>query len=185
MTVASILWTRLDTPGHDACRLIEKDGGWELEGTAVLVKEGTPARLDYNVACDASWRTRWGRVRGWIGARTLDLHIARTATGWTMNGEEALPSTACVDLDLGFTPATNLIPLRRLALPVGQRATTVSAWLDDSGARLEAVEQIYRRQAGGGYAYEAPRFHYKAVLDVDSTGFVRRYPTLWEAATEE
>jgi uncharacterized protein len=186
MTVASILWTRLDTPGHDACRLMEKHGGWELEGTAVFVKDGTPARLDYNVACDASWLTRWGRVRGWIGGRAIDLYIARTAPGsWTMNGDEALPSVECVDLDLGFTPATNLIPLRRLDLPVGERATTFAAWLDEGAARLEPVEQVYRRQAGSEYAYEAPRFQYKAVLEVDSTGFVRRYPTLWEAATEE
>ena len=90
-----------------------------------------------------------------------------------------------VDLDLGFTPATNLISLRRLDLPIGQGTTTFSAWLDEGAARLEAVEHIYRRQAGGAYAYEAPRFRYKAVLDVDSTGFVRRYPTLWEAVTEE
>ena len=186
MTVASILWNRLDTPGHDACRLIEKHGGWELEGTAVFAKGGTPARLDYNVACDASWRTRWGRVRGWIGARAVDLYIARTAPGaWTLNGDEALPSMDCVDLDLGFTPATNLISLRRLDLPVGQRTTTFTAWLDEGAARIELVEQVYRRQAGGAYAYEAPRFQYKAVLDVDPTGFVRRYPTLWEAVTEE
>ena len=184
MTVASILWNRLDTPGHDACRLIEKHGGWELEGTAVFVKGGAPARLDYNVACDASWRTRWGRVRGWIGARALDLYIARTAPGtWTLNGDEALTSMDCVDLDLGFTPATNLISLRRLNLPVGQRTTIFTAWLDEGAARLEVVEQAYRRQAGGAYAYEAPRFQYQAVLDVDSTGFVRRYPTLWEAVT--
>ena len=125
----------------------------------MFVKGGTPARLDYNVACDASWRTRWGRVRGWIGPRALDLYIARTAPGaWTMNGDEALPSMDCVDLDLGFTPATNLISLRRLDLPVGQRATTFTAWLDEGTARLEVVEHIYRRQAGGTYAYEAPRF---------------------------
>jgi len=78
MTVASILWTRLDTPGHDACRLIEQHGGWELEGTAVFVKDGTPARLDYHIDCDASWRTRTGRVQGWIGARSLDLDLALT-----------------------------------------------------------------------------------------------------------
>ena len=186
MTVASILWNRLDTPGHDACRLIEKHGGWELEGTAVFVKTGMPARLDYNVACDASWRTRWGRVRGWIGARALDLYIARTSAGaWILNGEEVLASMECVDLDLGFTPATNLIALRRLDLPVGQRATTFTAWLDESSGRLEVLEQTYRHQPGGGYAYEVPRFQYKAVLEVDSHGFVRRYPTLWEAVSEE
>jgi uncharacterized protein len=186
MTVASILWTRLDTPGHDACRLIEQPGGWELDGTAVFVKDGTPARLDYTVACDASWRTRWGRVRGWIGAGALDLHIARTAPGsWTLNGDEVLSSTDCVDLDLGFTPATNLITMRRLELPVGEETTTFTAWLDEGGPTLEVVEHVYRREAAGAYAYEAPRFKYKAVLDVDSTGFVRRYPTLWEAATED
>jgi hypothetical protein len=186
MTVASILWNRLDTPGHDACRLIEKHGGWELEGTAVFDKGGTPARLDYSVACDASWRTRWGRVRGWIGPRALDLYIARTAPGaWTLNGDEVLPSMDCVDLDLGFTPATNLIALRRLDLPVGQRTTTFTAWLDDETFKLEVIEQIYRRQAGGTYAYESPRFKYAAVLEVDATGFVRRYPTLWDAVTEE
>jgi hypothetical protein len=182
MTVASILWNRLDTPGHDACRLIETPAGWELEGTAVFDQGGTPARLDYSVACDASWRTRWGRVRGWIGARAVDLHITRTATGaWTLNGEEVLPSMDCTDLDLGFTPATNLIALRRLDLPVGQRATTQTAWLDDSAFTLEALEQIYLRQSSGTYAYESPRFEYAGVLEVDSAGFVRRYPTLWDA----
>ena len=187
MTVASILWKRLDTPGHDACRLLETPGGWELEGTAVFVKDGTPARLDYNVACDGAWVTRWGRIRGWIGARELDLHIARTAQGaWTLNGDEVVPSMDCADLDLGFTPATNLIALRRLDLAVGQGATTLTAWLDDeSFVELELLEQIYRRQNGGAYAYESPRFQYKAVLDVDATGFVRRYPTLWEAVTKE
>jgi hypothetical protein len=187
MTVASILWTRLDTPGHDACRLLEKPGGWELEGTAVFVKGGTAARLDYNVACDASWRTQWGRVRGWIGARALDLYIAPTESGsWTMNGDEVLRAMDCVDLDLGFTPATNLIALRRLGLVVGQRAATPTAWLDDDAfVRVERLEQIYQRQNGGAYAYESPRFEYKAVLDVDAAGFVRRYPTLWEAVTKE
>ena len=186
MTVASILWTRLDTPGHDACRLIEQHGGWELEGTAVFVKDGTPARLDYHIDCDASWRTRRGRVRGWIGVRSLDLDIARTSAGaWILNGEEVLASMECVDLDLGFTPATNLIALRRLDLRIGMRTTTRAAWLDEGSARLDVLEQVYERQADRTYAYEAPRFHYNAVLDVDSTGFVRRYPRLWEAATEE
>ena len=185
MTVASILWTRLDTPGHDACRLNETQGGWELEGTAVFSQAGTPARLDYHVACDASWRTRWGRVRGWIGARALDHHIARAASGaWTLNGEQVLPSGDCVDLDLGFTPATNLIAVRRLDLAVGQRATTFTAWLDDTVSTLDVLEQVYRRQAGGTYAYESPRFDFVTTLAVDSTGFIRQYPPLWHAATE-
>ena len=103
-----------------------------------------------------------------------------------MNGDEVLPSMDCVDLDLGFTPATNLISLRRLDLPVGQRATTFTAWLDEGAARLEVVEQIYRRQAGGSLRLRGAALRRtRPCSKSDSTGFVRRYPTLWEAVTEE
>src|SRR5207244_2474062 len=40
MEVAAILWRRLDTPGHDACRLERSDAGWELDGTAVFREDG-------------------------------------------------------------------------------------------------------------------------------------------------
>jgi hypothetical protein len=39
----------------------------------------------------------------------------------------------------------------------------------------------YARLAADEYLYEAPRFHYRAVLRVDPAGFVLTYPTLWEA----
>ena len=58
-------------------------------------------------------------------------------------------------------------------------------WTGGISNPLEVIEQIYRRQTGGSYAYESPRFNYAAVLDVDATGFVRRYPTLWDAVTED
>jgi hypothetical protein len=48
MTVALILWRRLDTPGHDdACSLEANDSGWKLHGTAVLREDGARARLAY------------------------------------------------------------------------------------------------------------------------------------------
>jgi uncharacterized protein len=48
-------------------------------------------------------------------------------------GSEALKSVAdCVDVDLGFTPATNLIVLRGLSLKIGQRAQAPAAYLSFS-----------------------------------------------------
>jgi hypothetical protein len=109
MEAVSILWRRLDTPGHDACRLEGRDDGWQLEVTAVFRHEGVPARLTYHIACDLAWCTQQGRVRGWLGPRPVEFGMAPTAAGvWTLNGA-AVPGVAgCVDLDLGFTPATNL-----------------------------------------------------------------------------
>ena len=182
MTTASILWRRLDAPGHDACRLERTDGGWRLDGAAVFLHEGAPARLSYRVACDAAWHTREGSVQGWVGARAVDAAVRHSADGaWTLNGAVVPGLDGCVDLDLGFTPATNLLQLRRVALQVGQGADVPVAWLDVPALSLDVLHQRYERRAEGAYWYEAPRFGYAELLEVDPVGFARRYPGLWEA----
>lgn len=180
--MASILWRRLDTPGHDACRLEESDAGWELDGAAVFRHDGAPARLSYRVACDRAWRTRQGRVRGWVGARIVDFTVARTEDGvWMLNGDGVPGLETCVDLDLGFTPATNLLLLRRLALDEDQAADVPVAWLnDDLTGALERLPQRYERRSETTYWYESPSLGYTALLEINSAGFIRRYPGLWE-----
>lgn len=180
----AILWRRLDTPGHDACRLEQTDTGWRLDGATAFRHEGTPACLVYQVECDAQWRTSKGVVQGWIGARTVDLVILRTpADVWTLHGEVVPHLDGCFDLDLGFTPATNLFQLRRAALQVGQSAAIPVAWLDVADSALQVLQQRYERRTGEMYWYEAPRFGYAAALEVLPVGFILRYPGLWEAET--
>jgi uncharacterized protein len=182
MTVASILWRRLDTPGHDACRLEKRDAGWQLEGTAVFRQGELPARLTYAVSCDLSWQTQHGHVYGWIGSRSIEISVERTAErGWTLNGGGVEGLASCLDLDFGFTPATNLLQLRRLALREGCAVDAPVAWLDVSAGTLEVLHQRYERRGEATYWYEARRFSYAALLEVTATGFVRRYPGLWEA----
>jgi hypothetical protein len=153
-----------------------------LEGAAAFLHQDAPACLQYWVACDAAWRTREGAVQGWFGARKIDIRVARSECGaWAMNGTSVVGLEHCVDLDFGFTPATNLFPLRRLALEVGQGAAVPVAWLDAAGGALEVLQQHYQRRAADLYAYEAPRFNYAEVLQVGPMGFVYRYPRLWEA----
>jgi hypothetical protein len=178
----SILWRRLDDAGHDACRLVEKEGGWRLEGAAVFLHEGVPACLDYKVDCDGAWRTREGAVHGWGGERFVDFRVTRAPDGvWTLNGQVMPDVTGCVDLDLGFTPATNLFQLRRVALQVGQAADVPVAWIDVPGDSLDMVRQRYERRTAEKYWYESPPFDYYALLRVNAAGFVLKYPDLWEA----
>jgi hypothetical protein len=180
--VASVLWRQLDVPGHDACRLEHAvDGSWQLDGTAVFLHEGAPARLHYGVVCDPAWLSRRGRVSGWLGARSVELDIERMAAGaWTLNGVPVPGLEGCVDLDLGFTPATNLMPLRRLALASGHAADAPAAWLDISAGTLQVLPQRYTRRGEATYWYEAPSVGYAGTLEVTPDGFVRRYPGLWE-----
>jgi hypothetical protein len=178
----SILWRRLDAPGHDACRLEQAVLGWRLDGAAVFRHEGVPALISYRVACDAAFRTLRGTVTGWVDGTAVELFAERTADGlWTLNGEAVTGLDDCVDLDFGFTPSTNAFPLRRLALQVGQAADVSAAWLDVSSGALERLKQRYERRSERTYWYEAPRFEYAALLEVEPNGFVRSYPGLWEA----
>lgn len=182
LTAGSILWRRLDGPGHDACRLEQGAGGWTLDGAAVFRHRDVAAKLAYEVTCDRAWRTLAGRVDGWLGAERVRLSIARTADGQWKGGEEiaSLPP-ALIDLDLGFTPATNLLPLRRLSLGIGDAADAPAAWVDVQTGRLEVLAQRYERRSETAYRYEAPEVGYAALLEVTAIGFVRRYPGLWEA----
>jgi hypothetical protein len=174
------LWARLDTPGYDACRLARSAGGWALNGTAVFARQSVPTCLNYVVICDDRWRTIEGNVSGWSGARVINALFTRhSGASWTLNGERSDLVDDCVDLDFGFTPATNVLQIRRLALNVGERVDLTVAWWD-VGEQLQKLPQSYERLTRDTYRYTAPTVGYEAVLEVNAHGFVRRYPRLWE-----
>ncbi|MGJ7498672.1 putative glycolipid-binding domain-containing protein [Variovorax sp. RT4R15] len=181
--VATTLWHRLDVPGHDACRLDRHGDAWQLDGTALFRQaDGRVAQLHYRVRCDRNWHAQWGTVRGWLGGSAVDLSVVRSAHGeWKLNDVPVPELAHCVDLDLGFTPATNLIQLRRLNLQAGEAADAPAAWLDLEEGGLSLLAQRYERRNERGYWYQADRFDYADLLDVTPEGFVRDYPGLWLA----
>jgi uncharacterized protein len=135
---SSMLWRRIDSPGHDACRLEQGGDGWSLEGAAVFRHDDRPAHLVYSVQCDALWRTMSGRIRGFVGARAIDTIVVRDGAGWTLNGVTVAGAKHLLDLDLGFTPATNLQQLRRVSIAENEAVQLPVAWLDvDAGILTE------------------------------------------------
>jgi len=176
-----ILWRRLDQPGHEAARLVFHDPFWQLMGSAAFAQEKHPCRVEYLIVCDASWRTLHARVSGWLGSQYAKVELLAGPIGqWRRNGK-ACPGVAdCVDLDLGFSPATNLIPIRRLRLAPGQEAQAKAAWLQFPDFTLEPLAQIYRRTGETSYRYETLDGSFGSDLEVNSMGFVTRYPGRWE-----
>jgi uncharacterized protein len=103
----SAIWKRHDLPGHEACRVLQLDDEWQLEGSAVFSFEGNPCRLDYELGCDREWVSQWALVRGWVGDQIVDVRIARDTRGnWHFNGQPAGAVSECVDVDLNFSPST-------------------------------------------------------------------------------
>lgn len=179
--MGGILWRRLDRPGHETARLVHAGDGWRLAGAAVFVHEGRPCRLDYLVVCDAAWRTVATRVTGWIGERTVAIDVAADTAGrWRLDGRDCPAVAGCLDVDLNFSPSTNLLPIRRLGLGPGQSAGVRAAWLRFPSFALEPLEQTYRRLDTETYRYESAGGCFVADLRVDSAGFVTHYPGVWE-----
>jgi uncharacterized protein len=178
---AVILWRRLDRPGHESARLSAVDAGWELAGTAVFGHEGKPCCLGYRIVCDPEWRTRSVEVEGWLGAEAVRVEARVDPAGrWRVGDREEAGIAGCVDADLNFSPSTNLLPIRRLNLDVGEEKDVRAAWLRFPSFRFEPLEQSYRRLSPGRYRYRSAGGRFETELDVDENGFVTRYPDFWE-----
>jgi len=182
----TILWRRLDRPGHESARLYHLDSSWHLAGTAIFTHDRQPCRLDYHITCDSSWQTSSAKVAGWLGSRTIDITLSvDSARSWWLNGVECSQVAGCVDLDLNFSPSTNLLPIRRLGLADNQEAQVQAAWLRFPGFTLERLTQTYRRHTAERYRYESAGGSFSREIDVNSSGFVTRYPEFWEIEGEE
>jgi uncharacterized protein len=176
-----IFWRRLDQPGHEAARLVHHAPFWQLGGTAVFAHESLPCRLEYQVVCDAGWRTLHAKVTGWIGPQQIKAELyTDTARRWIINGQQAPAVAGCVDLDLAFSPSTNTIPIRRLSLNQGERAEVRSAWLTFPSLTLEPLVQTYARTGESSYHYESSGGDFVTDLEVGPAGLLLSYPPLWE-----
>jgi uncharacterized protein len=120
-----------------------------------------------------------------LAAQEIDLTISVDAKlRWLLNllnGTERAAVEGSTDLDLGFSPSTNLLPIRRLALAVGEEAKVSAAWLPFPSLEFEILPQVYGRVTEPTYRYESRGGSFVRTLEVDATGFVTSYPGLWRA----
>lgn len=180
--IESILWRGLFLQGHEACRLFSQVSHWHLEGTAVFSHEQRPCRLDYQVVCNAVWQTLSARVEGWVGDNIVDINIKTDPSHrWWLNEIEQPDVMGCTDIDLNFSPSTNLLPIRRLNLAVGEAAEVRAAWLRFPSFKLESLSQTYHRLDETTYRYESAGGQFVAELKANQSGFVVDYPDLWQA----
>jgi hypothetical protein len=189
-SVRGVLWQRLDTPGLERCTLSARDGDWRLAGTVLLADAGAPVEIAWSVDVDADWRTT---------AATIDIQGAERETfvvqvdaadgdrRWRLARGEGdkigpfVPLPAAdgrIDIDLGFTPATNTLPIRRLDLPIGSGADVTAVWFRWPQRVVEPLVQRYERQTTDRWRY-ASASGFAADLTVDDLGLVIDYGEIW------
>jgi hypothetical protein len=178
----SILWRRVDTVGLEAARVYGDDDGWYLDGAAIFLWEGSPCRLEYLIECDPEWRTTAATIDGWVGGDAIGHEILVSEDGkWYLDDVEVKTVEGSIDIDLNFSPITNLLPLRRLELGTGDSEAVSAAWLRFPSFALERLDQTYTRVDEATLRYESRGGEFVRDLKINSDGLVLEYPDFWIA----
>ena len=166
--VRTVLWQRIESPGSDWCALERKSDGWRLQGIVLAEVATVPVVVHYAVALASDWSTRAVEIAthsdDTIKPRELRLTAAPDQR-WQIEREPSLdPSMlkddpmalhGLTDVDLGITPATNTLPIRRLEPAIGEAVAVTAAWVRFPELTIEPLPQRYIRLAERCYRYES------------------------------
>ncbi len=179
------LWQNLKQHGTEYCRLVSHDYGWRLMGTVLSIFDHNPLQVQYQVSCNHLWQTRTVQitVHAGIDEQSLHLIIDERQRWWLQNKGEQQELTrlrGCIDIDLGITPATNTLPIRRKPLPLGHTVESKAAWVRFPNLDIEVLLQRYTRLTESHYQYESGNGDFTTEIEVDEMGMVIHYPDSWQ-----
>jgi len=178
--IDTVIWRRLDVPGHDVCTLSHVEEGYLITGVANFLYGSKPCSLRYAVHCNEDWQTLRASVHGHIGKKEQRVDFLLTAdASWLRNGVEQPRVRGLPDIDLSFTPATNTLAVRREKFSIGQPTDTTAAWLRFPGLHLAPLRQTYTKLPNHTYSYTALEGEFKATIVFRRSGLVSRYEGLW------
>jgi hypothetical protein len=142
------------------------------------LRPGVPVRVEYRVMADGAGLTSAVHVRDQRGFETRTIALTRDARGgWTLDGKAAPALKRCTDVDLGCSPSTNTLPIRRLRLGIGASHTIQAAWVRFPELTVVKAAQTYTRLDEFTYRYASGDS--QAELTVDDEGAVTAY-AVWQ-----
>src|SRR5690606_26932777 len=131
---------------------------------------------------DRALTLRPGGVARALAVRTMRRAPALRrgpAGSWSLAGEPHPDLADAVDVDLSFSPFTNTLPIRRLALDVGDSAEIVTAYVEAETLAVTPDPQRYTRLTEDRYVYESLDSDFRRTITVDTHGLVVDYPGLY------
>jgi uncharacterized protein len=175
MTTRRVAWRRSDEVQTDEhCTLTQRDTGLSLVGTVLGAEDGAPVRIEYRVLTDGDGMTTAAHVRDLRGFEQRTLTLERDAKGnWTVDGAKVRALKGATDVDLGCSPSTNTLPIRRLRIGVGASKTIKAAWVRFPELTVVKADQTYTRLDEFTYRYASGDF--EAELTVDDEDLVAGY----------
>lgn len=174
-----LLWFPVGAPGAEYCVVSRSHAGWRVRGSVIALTNDRPLRVDYQLACTVDWRTQRVRIETVSGDARGSLQLTVRDGRWLTPAGERADLQGCVDVDLGVTPMTNTLPIRRLNLAIGASAQVTAAWVRFPSLEVRPLGQTYTRLSERIYRYESDT-GFRSEIEVDEDGFVVTYPGGWQ-----
>ena len=155
--------------------------GYHINGCTTAAEDGQTWMVSYAIRLDETWTTRSARITGRSASGIRHAQLEADGLGrWQIDGEVASHLDGCLDVDLESSAMTNALPVHRIGLPVGARASAPAAYVRALDLSVERLDQDYLRAADEGshqrYDYAAPVFDFACRLVYDESGLVLDYP---------
>ena len=175
------MWRWLPRTGLERCELLREGPEWILKGTILTLADERPVEARYEVRCDPGWATRTVDVSLILGTAERSLRLSVRDGRWYEHETEHESVRGCLDVDLGWSPSTNTLPIRRLKLEVGAGSGPLTmAWVRFPELTVEPLAQEYQRLTERTYRYASRGGSFTAELGVDEQGLVAAYEGVWQ-----
>jgi hypothetical protein len=179
--VCAGLWQWLQSPGLERFEFSRNGDERIFRGTILTVANDIPAEARYEITCDGSFRTRRANISILDSSGARSLKIEAQNGRWFENGRENQTVKDALDIDLGWSPSTNTLPIRRLKLQVGQTSGEfMAAWVRFPELTLQPLPQEYVRLADRQYRYSSRSGAFMANLLLDEDDVVLDYEGFWQ-----
>ena len=185
--VSTAIWKQSGPSAFEFATIDRTDGGHLLAGDIVVGDNNDALAIAYSIIVNSLWETANVQIttkEGTEAERRIEL-LPDSDRRWSARRSNdgdwsRLPEyDGLIDIDLGCTPATNLLPIRRFNLAIGESAETTAVWVMFPSLELEPLAQRYTRLSEREYLYESFLSGFKANLRVDEFGVVDRYSDIW------
>jgi hypothetical protein len=168
----TVLRSRIEGIGLEYCE-IRTQPVTSLIGKVVTQLHNQPTSVAYRVQCESGGATQSVDLSCWIDGKEYSLSLYRTVEDrWFCNGQELTEFVGLKDVDLGITPSTNSLPIRRFKLSPGESRELTAVWLRFPDLSLAPLAQRYTCIDSTTYLYESIKSGYRAKIHVDQDGFV-------------
>jgi hypothetical protein len=148
--------------------------GWVTQSLALIARgEGWATALDLTRGGPGSWRAQTDETG------TVPLTVRRSAPATAVRPQD-IPSRV-LDVDIQYSPVTNLMPIRRLGLErIGATDSFVVAWISVPSLAVTLEAQTYTilgvDEGDHCARFDSADGFFTAVLRCDEDGIVRDYP---------